>query len=112
MSRLSSGFWTGTGVVAGFILSFTALGLLWIGTPWPYQFLMFVPFLLVACVLRRFGRTSFPMLYGIVPFAALFVQFRDVNDSHLFPVLLVTAWGLAILLGHFLGGRGLRNRGP
>jgi hypothetical protein len=105
MSTSRNGFWTLSGVIAGLVLSVAALGVLWIGTPWSYQFLMFAPFLLVAFLLRRYGRTSYPMLLGIVPVAALFVQFRDGNNSHLFPILLVATWGLAILLGHYLGGR-------
>ena len=90
------------GLQAGLTLSIVALGVLWVGTPWPYQFLMFLPFLLAAFVTRRSGRSALSMLAGILPVAALFVQFRDKDDSHLMPILLVGTWVLAILLGHGL----------
>ncbi len=105
MSKSAKGLWTLAGVGAGFVLSFMALGVLWIGTPWPYQFLMFAPFLLIAYVFRRFGSTVYPLCLGAAPLAMLFVQFRDARKSHLLPILLVASWALAIWLGHFLGGR-------
>lgn len=110
MSIVRREFWTIAGVVAGFLLSFAALGMLWVGTPWAYQFLMFVPFFLIAAVLRRFGGTAYPVLVGIVPISTLFVQFRDASNSHLYPVLIVGTWCIAILLGQHVSARWLARR--
>jgi hypothetical protein len=98
------------GFAAGFILSFIALGVMWIGTAWSYQFMMFVPFLLIALILGRFGGASLHMLIGIAPIGVFFVQFRDNNNSHIFPILLVCTWGIAIVLGHYLAMRWSRLR--
>lgn len=92
-------------VPGGFILSFLGLGVLWAGTPWPYQFLMFFAFLLLALGIRRWGGTALPMLMGAAPIGALLVQFRDKDNSHLMPVLLVASWVAGTWLGHHLGGR-------
>lgn len=96
---------TTPGVEAGFTLSVVALLILWIGTPWPYQFLMTVPFVIAAFAIRRSGKTALSMLAGILPIGLLFLSFEDPDHSHLYPFLLVVAWALAIVLGHHLGGR-------
>lgn len=105
MSALSNTGWTVGGLLAGVLLSFGAFGLLWVGTPWPYQFLMFAPLFLVALGAGRFGGSALPVLAGVAPMAMLFVRFRDRDGSHLVPVLLVSSWAVAILLGHYLGRR-------
>ena len=98
-------------VIAGFALSIVALSVLWVGTPWPYQFLLALPIALVAWAARRWGGSGLPVLAGMAPVALLFVQFRDKNDSHLMPVLLVCAWVGASLLGHALRQRSPRRPG-
>jgi hypothetical protein len=85
-------------------LSLVALLILWIGTPWPYQFLMTIPFIFVAFIIRRSGKTALSMLAGILPIALLFLLFQDADHSRLYPILLVIAWVLSIVLGHYLGG--------
>jgi hypothetical protein len=93
------------GLLGGFILSFVGLGVLWAGAPWPYQMLMFFPFLLLALGVKRFGGNGVHVLIGAIPVAAMLVQFRDKDNSHLMPILVVIAWLLGILLGHYVGGR-------
>lgn len=96
-------------LLGGFILSFVGVGVLWAGAPWPYQLLMFFPFLLLAFAIERFESTALPMLIGVFPIGTILVQFRDKDNSHLMPVLAVSAWVLGILLGHYLGGRFTRK---
>lgn len=100
-------------VAGGFALSFGGLGVLWIGTAWPYQALMFMPFFVFAFGLSRtggVGENAFLMIAaGAAPIGALFTMFRDKNDSHLMPILMVCAWLAGILEGHFLGDA-LRRR--
>ena len=43
-------------IAGGFALSFLGFGLLWAGTPWAYQLLMFFPFLALAFAVTRVGR--------------------------------------------------------
>lgn len=93
-------------LAGGFALSFSGLGILWVGTRWPYQFLMFFPFLLLSFGAARFiGNGAFLVLVGAAPIGALLVQFRDNNDSHLMPILVVGSWALGTLIGGHLGGR-------
>ena len=89
----------------GFILSFLGLGALWVGASWPFQMLMFFPFLLLALAIKRFGGNAVPLILGALPIAATLVQFRDKENSHLMPILMVGAWALGILLGNYLGSR-------
>ncbi len=105
MANLKQPASTTPGVEAGFNLSLVALLILWIGTPWPYQFLMTIPFIIVAFIIRRSGKTALSMLAGILPIALLFLLFQDADHSRLYPILLVIAWVLSIVLGHYLGGR-------
>lgn len=105
MGAIAQTGWNVGGLVAGFGLSFLAFGLLWIGVPWKYQLLMFFPFLVLAFVIRRFGTSSYTMLLGMLPIAAILVQFRDKDDSHVMPIALVCAWAVAILLGNYLAVR-------
>ena len=78
-------------------LSLVALLILWIGTPWPYQFLMTIPFIFVAFIIRRSGKTALSMLAGILPIALLFLLFQDADHSRLYPILLVIAWVLSCI---------------
>jgi hypothetical protein len=109
MNSRRSGLLIVVALLGGFLLSFAGLGVLWAGTAWPYQMLMFFPFLLLAFAVKHFGGTVIPVLIGALPVASLLVQFRDKDDSHLLPVLVVVAWVLGVLLGHFLGGRRSRR---
>lgn len=105
------------GVIAlggGFGLSFLGLGLLWIGTPWPLQALMFVPFFLLAFGVTRTGkddRMFMLSLWGALPLGLIITLFRDKNDSHLMSILTVLAWLAGILAGHF-AARAIRSRVP
>lgn len=105
MNNGKHGFLIVAALLGGFILSFLGLGVLWAGAPWPYQMLMFFPFLLLALAVRRFGGSGLYVLIGAIPVASMLVQFRDKDNSHLMPVLVVIAWGLGTLLGHYFGGR-------
>ncbi len=93
----------------GFILSFIGLGVLWIGTPWHYQALMFFPFLLLSFSVTRIRNARdnmfLPVLYGAMPIGALLLLFRDKNNSHLMPILMVCTWVAGTLLGHYLAGK-------
>lgn len=65
---------------------------------------MTIPFIFVAFIIRRSGKTALSMLAGILPIALLFLLFQDADHSRLYPILLVIAWVLSIVLGHYLGG--------
>ena len=97
---------TTLGLGGGFGLSFFAFGLLWIGTPWPLQALMFVPFFLLALAMAwtgPVGDTTYQLvLYGALPLGTVVTMFRDKNDSHLMPILVVLSWLAGILAGHYL----------
>lgn len=103
----AAGRYRAMGVVGGFAFSFAGVGLLWIGVPWTSQALMFLPFLLLAFALAKAGGPAIPLsiVYGALPLAMLMMMFRDRNDSHLMPVLIVAAW-----LAGILGGRALAAR--
>ena len=94
-------------IAGGFALSFLGFGLLWIGTPWEYQFLMLLPFLLLAFAVTRFGRsgnqTYLLVVCGASPLGMLIPMFRDKNDSHAMSVLIVCGWAAGIVAGYFLG---------
>ena len=110
MKRYLRGFGA---LAGGFALSFVGLGVLWIGTPWHYQALMFFPFLLLAFAVSRTGpagdNTFMLTIWGAAPIGALITMFRDKDDSHLGPVLIVCAWLAGTLSGHYLAAR-LRRR--
>ncbi len=102
MSQLRQGILSVVGPVSGIALSCIALGVLWIGTPWPAQFLMCIPFFIAAYAITRLKADGRFVLLGAAPVALLVVQFRDKEGSHAAPVLLVCAWAASILLGwHF-----------
>lgn len=98
-------------LIGGAVLSFLAFGVLWIGTPWPYQALMGVPFFLLAFALMwnasaEVRRQVLWLLFtGAAPLGALMTRFRDANDSHLKPILVVCAWACGILAAYFYWSR-------
>ena len=93
----------------GFALSFIGLGALWAGAPWPHQALMFFPFFLLAYALARTGEPGdkpFVLIIGgASPLGLILTMFRDKNDSHLMPILIVCSWLAGILTGHLLAAR-------
>jgi hypothetical protein len=101
-------------VAAGVGLSFLGLGVLWAGAPWRYQALMLLPFLFATFVVTRTGvsgdKTWLLVIYGAAPLAALLTMFRDRDDSHLMPILMVCFWALGALGGHVLASRALKGR--
>ncbi len=115
MSALKNTLRGGVAVGGGFGLSFLAFGLLWIGTPWHFQALMFIPFFLLAFAVARTGarddRLALLVAGGAAPLGLIFTLFRDRNDSHLMPILTVLAWLAGILAGHF-AARAFRPRLP
>ncbi len=92
-------------LVSGAGLSFLAFGLLWIGTPWRFQALMFIPFFLAAFALSRNAspedrrRVLITLISGAAPLGGLITLFRDAKDSHLGSILTVCVWAAAILAG-------------
>jgi hypothetical protein len=95
-------------VGGGFALSLIGFGLLWIGTPWHYQMLMFLPFLLlswaVTRTLKEKGMYALVLIAGGAgPIGAIIPLFRDKNDSHLMSILIVCAWVGGMLVGYYLG---------
>lgn len=93
-------------LVGGFLLSFLGFGLLWSGISWFLQLLMFFPFLLLAWAISRWNKGLIDgcagIFLGAAPLGILFTQFRDNNDSHLMPVLMVVSWLIGIGAGYFL----------
>ncbi len=88
----------------GFGLSFLAFGLLWIGTPWPAQALMAVPYFVLTWALTRGAPGAANQLLtfvlcGAAPLGLLITRFRDKNDSHLFSILIVCAWVAGAVAG-------------
>lgn len=98
-------------LVGGFVLSFVGFGVLWAGARWTYQLLMFFPFLLFTFAIKRLGGHALLILIGAIPIAAILVQARDKDDSHLMSILLVVAWAMGILLGDYLSDRFSRKPG-
>lgn len=94
-------------LAGGFILSFVALGALWIGTPWHYQALMLFPFLALSFAMARAGGANgngllLLVIVGALPIGALVSLFRDKDGSHLMPILMVGAWVAGAWLGRYL----------
>lgn len=105
MGRLSHRILFASAPVIGFVLSFLALGVLWIGTAWPVQFLMCLPFLFAAYFITRHQVDGRFVLFGVAPIAVLVAQFRDKEGSHAMPILLVCGWTASVLLGWWLARR-------
>lgn len=95
-------------LIGGFFLSFLSFGLLWSGIPWHFQLLMIFPFLLLAWVVSRWNQGAIDGCVYIVlsaaPLGILITQFRDNNDSHLMPILIVVGWLMGITAGYFVAG--------
>ncbi len=93
-------------LIGGFLLSFIGFGVLWSGISWHYQLIMFLPFLLLSFALTRWGKgaldSCFFILCGAAPLGILITQFRDNNDSHLLPILMVSSWLIGIISGYYL----------
>lgn len=93
-------------LIGGFLLSFIGFGVLWSGILWHYQLMMFLPFLLLSFVLTRWSKgrldSCILIICGAAPLGALMTQFRDSNDSHLMPILVVVSWLIGIISGYFL----------
>lgn len=93
-------------MIGGFLLSFIGFGVLWSGISWHYQMLMFFPFLLLSYAVSRWSARAIDAciftLCGTAPLGILMTQFRDTNDSHLMPILVVLSWLLGIISGYFL----------
>ncbi|PTQ80038.1 lysophosphatidic acid receptor [Nitrosomonas ureae] len=94
-------------LVSGFLLSFISFGLLWSGISWHIQLIMTLPFLLLSCAVYRWSKGALGscafIVVGAAPMGVLISQFRDTNDSHLMPVLVVLSWILGVLAGCYLG---------
>jgi hypothetical protein len=106
----------GSALLVGFLLSFLAMGLLWVAMAWQVQALMVLAF---AAVAYRFSRRSGSprrmaqwMLVGAAPLGLLFVQFRDREGSHLLPIAMVALWALGTAAGAVLGARSLGRAAP
>jgi hypothetical protein len=94
-------------VFGGAVLSFLAFGALWVGTPWPLQALAAIPFFALTWLVTRgvpaaSGRLLVFVLIGAAPLGSMITRFRDKNDSHLKPVLIVCSWAAGAALGRFL----------
>lgn len=105
MSGSLNGARYGVAIALGAALSFLGLGVLWIGTPWPAQALMLIPFFGATAALRRTDPNrrdwTVPVILGAAPLGALITRFRDPSGSHLFPVLIVCAWAAGAWAGSF-----------
>ncbi len=101
-------------LIGGFLLSFLGFGLLWSGIPWHYQVLMFFPFFLLSFAITRWSGGMIAacifILCGVTPLGALMIQFRDTNDSHLLPFLMVLSWLIGIVSGYFWAKLSLDSR--
>jgi ABC-type proline/glycine betaine transport system permease subunit len=94
-------------LISGFLLSFIGFGLLWSGISWHIQLIMALPFLLLSRVVYRWSKGALGIcafiVVGAAPLGVLISRFRDTNDSHLMPVLVVLSWILGVLAGCYLG---------
>ncbi|MBY0498501.1 MAG: lysophosphatidic acid receptor [Nitrosomonas sp.] len=94
-------------LVSGFLLSFIGFGLLWSGISWPIQLIMALPFLLLSYAVYRWSKGALGICafiaVGAAPLGVLISRFRDTNDSHLMPALVVLSWILGVLAGCYLG---------
>ncbi|MER2511099.1 lysophosphatidic acid receptor [Nitrosomonas ureae] len=94
-------------LVSGFLLSFIGFGLLWSGISWHTQLIMALPFLLLSRAVYRWSKGALGIcafiVVGAAPLGVLISRFRDTNDSHLMPVLVVLSWILGVLAGCYSG---------
>jgi hypothetical protein len=93
-------------LAGGFLLSFLGFGLLWSGISWPMQLIMIVPFFLLSYGLCRWSSNAnlscIFIFIGAAPLGLLITRFRDTNDSHLMPILIVSGWMIGILAGFYI----------
>ena len=101
-------------LIGGFLLSFMGFGLLWSGMLWHIQLIMVLPFALLSYVVTRWSKGKIGLcifiFVGAAPLGILITQFRDNNDSHLMPILIVMGWLLGVILGYFLAKGSLDNQ--
>lgn len=101
-------------LIGGFLLSFLGFGLLWSGMLWHVQLIMVLPFALLSYVVTRWSKGKIGLcifiFVGAAPLGILITQFRDNNDSHLMPILIVMGWLLGVILGYFLAKGSLDNQ--
>ncbi|QOJ23371.1 MAG: lysophosphatidic acid receptor [Gammaproteobacteria bacterium] len=92
-------------LAGGFLLSFLGFGLLWSGISWPIQLIMILPFFLLSYGLFRWSNNAILscafVFIGAAPLGLLITRFRDTNDSHLLPILIVCGWALGVLVGFY-----------
>jgi hypothetical protein len=92
-------------LAGGFLLSFLGFGLLWSGISWPIQLIMILPFFLLSYGLFRWSNNATLscafVFIGAAPLGLLITRFRDTNDSHLLPILIVCGWALGILASFY-----------
>jgi hypothetical protein len=94
-------------IVGGFLLSFAALGMLWIGQPLGNIFVVagYVLLAYVASHFREPKRAALTSAVGAMPIAMMVVQFRDNVGSHLLPMVLAGSWFAGIALGAWSADR-------
>lgn len=101
----------GLALALGFGLSVIALGLLWVGTPWPLQALMGLAFAAAAWGLSRGAASRDPgqalgpalaLLCGAAPIGLVLVQFRTPDGSHGSSIAVVLAWVAGTAAGAWL----------
>lgn len=97
-------------IEGGFALSFLGFGLLWIGTPWAYQFLMVLPFFALSFAVTRIrtvgNQACLLIVCGASPLGMVIPMFRDNNDSYVMSGLIVCGWAAGIAAGYYLGKEG------
>ena len=105
MNESKQTLWSLAALIGGFVMSFVGLGILWAGVPWHYQYLMGFLFFLLALAIARFGTRAMFILVGAAPIGMLLLQFRDKDNSHLMPFLVVAMWVIGALVGSYFGAR-------
>ena len=93
--------------LAAFTLSFLGLGFLWIGKLGGEVIVAALYLWLAYSVSHLRGKRIALIVVALpaVPIAALLVQFRDSNDSHLVSIAIVLGWLAGITLGAFAADR-------
>jgi hypothetical protein len=101
------------GAALGFGFSFLGVGLLWIAVPLYAQAGLGGLFALAGYILARsaknFSTAAASLAVGASPLALLLVQFRDKENSHLVPILLVAGWYAGLAIGAGLGFKSSRG---
>lgn len=94
----------------GFGLSFVGLGLLWIGTPWALQALMFLPFFVLSYVIDRALKDPdnlgfVPIILGALPLGGFIPMFRTPDGSHLPAIGIIASWAAGVFAGRYIARR-------